>query len=143
MNRHKILAAHVFAVALVSGLTIAMVTQAVLARHGIAMSGMWRGLFVANKSQLPSALAWWMTAGAALLSGFAVAFVTSRLKWLYLRGLRGWLGAALVLGLAAVAGGIPAEDPGVALAGRVGTSAVAMLVAALMAGFGAYFALRR
>lgn len=143
MNKPRIVAAHVFAVALMSGLMIAMVTQVVLAHHGMAMSGMWRNLFVANKAQVRSALAWWTTAGAALVGGFAVAFVASRLKWLYVRGLRGWLGAILVVALAVLARAIPADDPGIALGGRVGTSAAAMIVAAAMAGFGAFFALRR
>jgi glucan phosphoethanolaminetransferase (alkaline phosphatase superfamily) len=142
MNKSRILAAHVFAVALMSGVTIAMVTQVVLARYGIVMAGMWRNLFAANQAQMRSALAWWMIAGAAFIGGFAVAFVMSRFHWLYLRVLRGWLAAALVIALAGLARDIPAAE-GVAIAGHVATSLAAMVVAAVMAGFGGYFALRR
>ena len=142
MNKSRILTAHVFAVALLSGLAIAMVTQVVLARYGIVMGGMWHNLFVANQAQMRSALAWWTIAGAAFVGGFAVAFVMSRFEWLYLRVLRGWLAFALVVALAVLAREIPAAE-GVAIASHVGTSAAAIVVAALMAGFGGYFALRR
>jgi hypothetical protein len=142
MNKSRILAAHVFAVALMSGLMIAMVTQVVLARYGLTMAGMWRNLFVAGQTQLRSALAWWMIAGAAFIGGFVVAFVMSRFEWLYLRVLRGWLAAALVVGLAVLAREVPSGE-GVSIAGHVGTSAAAMLVAGIMSGFGGFFALRR
>jgi hypothetical protein len=142
MNKPRILAAHVFAVALMSGLMIAMVTQVVLARYGIVMAGMWRTLFVAGQAQLRSALAWWMIAGAAFIGGFAVAFVMSRVEWLYLRFLRGWLAAALVIALAVLAREVPTAE-GIGIAAQVGTSAAAMIVAGAMAGFGGYFALRR
>lgn len=142
MNKPRILAAHVFAIALMSGLMIAMVTQVVLARYEIVMSGMWRTLFVAGQAQLRSALAWWTIAGAAFIGGFAVAFVMSRVEWLYLRFLRGWLAAALVIALAVLARDVPSAE-GIGIAGHVGTSAAAMIVAGVMAGFGGYFALRR
>ena len=142
MNKPKIPTAHVFAVAVLSGVAVAMVTQVVLARYGIMMGGMWRNLFVASQAQTRSALAWWTIAGAAFVSGFAVAFVMSRVEWLYLRFLRGWLAAALGLALALLAREIPAAE-GVSIAGHVGTSAAAIVVAALMAGFGGYFALRQ
>jgi hypothetical protein len=142
MNKSRIPAAHVFTVAVMSGVAIAMVTQVVLARYGIVMAGMWRNLFVANQGQLRSALGWWTIAGAAFVSGFAVAFIMSRVEWLYLRFLRGWLAAALTIALAALAREIPAAE-GVAIAAHVGTSAAAIVVAAVMAGFGGFFALRR
>jgi hypothetical protein len=142
MNKPRIHTADVFAVALMSGLMIAMVTQVVLARYGIVMAGMWRNLFVAGQAQLRAALAWWMIAGAAFVGGFVVAFVMSRFEWLYLRGLRGWLAAALAIGLAVLAREAPAAE-GISIAGHVTTNAAAMLVAGIMAGFGGFFALRR
>jgi hypothetical protein len=106
------------------------------------MTGMWRTLFVASQAQLRSALAWWTIAGAGFIGGFAVAFVMSRIEWLYLRFLRGWLAAALVFALAVMARDVPAAE-GIGIAGHVGTSAAAMIVAGVMAAFGGYFALRR
>ncbi len=141
MDKSKILPTHVFAVAVMSGLLIAMVTQIMLARSGIELAGVWRNLFAANQPQLRSALAWWATAGAAFIGGFAVAFVMSRIEWLYLRFLRGWLAAALVIALAMLARDIPAAD-GVAIGAYLGAGAAAIVVSAFMASFGSYFALR-
>jgi hypothetical protein len=142
MDRSKIHPAHVFAVAILSGVLIAMITQILLARSGIELAGVWRNLFAANQPQLRSALAWWATAGAAFIGGFAVAFVMSRIEWLYLRSLRGWLAAVLVIALAVLARDIPAAE-GVAIGVYLGASAAAIVVSAFMAGFGSYFALRR
>jgi hypothetical protein len=142
MNRSRIPAAHVFAVAVMIGMATALVTQAALGAYGIALTGVWRSLTAANQPQLRSALAWWATAGAAFVGGFVVAFVMTRFEWLYLRWVRGWLLAASVIGLAVVARNLPpAED--LAASAVVFSSAAALVVAFLMASFGGYFALRR
>lgn len=142
MTRPKILPAHVFAVAVMGGVLVAMLTQILLARSGIELAGVWRNLFAANQPQLRSALAWWATAGAAFIAGFAIAFVMSRVEWLYLRWLRGWLAAALVIALAVLARDVPTAD-GIAIGIYLSASVAAIVVAAFMACFGSYFALRR
>ena len=142
MKETRILAAHVFAVAIMSGMATAYVTQTVLAGYGIELAGVWRVLVSANQAQLRSALAWWATAGAAFVGGFVVAFVMSRFDWLYLRFLRGWLLAILVFGLAVLARDLPRAE-GLAVGASVVSGAAALAVAFLMASFGGYFALRR
>jgi len=142
MTKSKIAAPHVFAVAVMSGMATAILTQTVLASYGIELAGVWRTLLFADQAQLRSALAWWATAGSAFIGGFAVAFVMSRFEWLYLRFLRGWLLAAVVFGLAELARDLPRAE-GLSMAGYVVSSAAAFVVAFLMASFGGYFALRR
>jgi len=142
MKESRIAAAHVFAVAVMSGMATAFVTQTVLAGYGIELAGVWRLVVSANQGQLRSALAWWATAGAAFVGGFAVAFVMSRFDWLYLRFLRGWLLSILVFGLAVLARDMP-QAQGLGVGASVVSGVAALVVAFLMASFGSYFALRR
>jgi hypothetical protein len=92
--------------------------------------------------QMHAALAWWAITGAAFVAGFAIAAITSRVSWLYFRPLRWVAAAALVLALATVGDAIP-----LATADAAGHYALAILtaltVAMLMAGFGAFFAVRQ
>ncbi len=142
MKSSRILAAHVFAVAVMSGMAAALVTQAALGAYGIELTGAWRSLTMASQAQLRSALAWWATAGAAIVGGFVVGFAMLRFEWLYLRWLRAWLLAAAVIGLAVVARAVPNAE-GLSAGASVFSSAAALVVAFLMASFGGYFALRR
>ncbi len=142
MKKSNILAAHVFTVAVMSGMATALVTQVALAGYGIELAGLWRNLLGSHQAQLRSALAWWMIAGAAFVGGFVVAFVMSRFDWLYLRFLRGWLLALLTIGLALAARDLPRSE-GLTAGAYVFLSAASLVVAFVMAGFGAYFALRR
>jgi hypothetical protein len=142
MMKSRILVAHVFAVAVMSGIASALATHVALADYGIELAGVWRSLFAMNHAQLRSAVAWWTVAGAAFVGGFVVAFAMSRFDWLYLRFLRVWLLALVVLGLGVLAHDLPRAH-GIAASAYAFSSAAALLVAFLMASFGAYFALRR
>lgn len=142
MNKSRILPAHVFAVAVLSGMATALVTQVALAGYGVELAGIWRNLVASNQAQLRSALAWWTIAGAAFVGGFAVAFAMSRFDWLYLRFLRGWLLAFLTIGLAILARDLPRAE-GLAASAYVFLSAASLVVVFLMASFGGFFALRR
>lgn len=133
---------HAFAIAVMSGMASAFVTQVALARYGIEISGVWRSLLNADRTQFGAALAWWTTAGAAFVGGFAVAFVMTQVSWLYLRFLRGWLLAALVIGLASLARELPPPH-GLSIGYSVVSGVASLIVAFLMASFGAHFALRR
>lgn len=131
-----------FAAGLTGGVLFAMATGIVMSHYGVELFGVWRGLFSTTQAQLRFALAWWATAGAAFVAGFVISLVMSRFEWLYLRSLRGWLAAALTLGLAALAREAPSAQ-GIAAEVYVAANLAAIAVAAAMAAFGSYFGLRR
>jgi hypothetical protein len=123
------------------GVMAAMIVEIMLARRGLMLTGAQQDL-VRGGTQVHAALAWWAITGAAFVASFAIAVVMSRVSWLYFRPLR-WVGAAaLVLALAAIGDAIP-----LAAADAAGHYALAVLtalaVAMLMAGFGAFFAVRQ
>jgi hypothetical protein len=142
MMKSRISLAHIFAAAVMSGMASALATHVALADYGIELAGVWRSLFASNNVQLRSAVAWWTIVFVAFIGGFVVAFVMSRFDWLYLRFLRGWLLALVVLGLGALAHDLPRAE-GIAASAYAFSTAAALVVAFLMASFGAYFALRR
>jgi hypothetical protein len=124
------------------GVMTAMIVEIVLARRGLMLSGATQGLMRGGGMQMHAALAWWAITGAAFVAAFAIAAITSRVSWLYFRSLRWVAAAALVLALAMVGDAIP-----LATADAAGHYALAILtaltVAMLMAGFGAFFAVRQ
>jgi hypothetical protein len=87
-------------------------------------------------------MAWWSITSAAFVSSFIIAGVMSRFSWLYLRFLRAPAAAALALWLATVTNEIPAPAAGAAGNHALATLA-ALVVALMMAWFGAFFAARR
>ena len=131
----------VLVAAMTSGVMTAMVVHIMLGRHGIELAGAWRGL-LRGGGQMHAAMAWWSTTGAAFVASFVIAAVMSRFSWLYLRSLRGPLAAILALGLATVTNEIPAPAAGAAGNHALATLA-ALVVALMMAWFGAFFAARR
>lgn len=128
--------------AIVGGVMTSMIVEIVLARRGLMLTGVEQGPMGGGGTQVHAALAWWAITGAAFVAGFAIAATTSRVSWLYLRPLRWVAAAALVLALATVGDAIP-----LATADAAGHHALAILtaltVAMLMAGFGAFFAVRQ
>jgi hypothetical protein len=127
--------------AIAGGVMAAMIVEIMLARRGLVLTGAWQGV-MRGGTQIHAALAWWAITGAAFVASFLIAMTTSRLTWLYFRSLRWVAAAALVLALAIVGGAIP-----LAAADAAGHHALATLmalcVAMLMAGFGAFFAVRQ
>jgi hypothetical protein len=130
------------AAAIVGGVMVAMIVEIVLARRGILLVSIWQGLHRGGGTPLRAAIAWWAIAGGAFPAGFVLAFVPSRVSWLYFRALRFVASAALILILARVGNlALPAAAGGGA--GHQALASLAALAAAmLMAGFGAFFALR-
>src|SRR5262245_285339 len=128
--------------AIAGGDMAAMIVEIMLARRGLVLTGAWQGLIRGGGTPMHAALAWWAITGAAFVASFAIAATTSRFSWLYFRSLRWVSAAALVLALTTIADAIP-----LAAAGAAGPRALATLtaltVAMLMAGFGAFFAVRR
>jgi hypothetical protein len=134
----------IYMTAMTCGVLASMMAQIVLADRGIEISSVWRDLLSADALHLSSAGVWWLMAAAAFLCGAVVAGALSRLPlpWHRLRLIRWIIGAAIVYGLAEIghqAGALASEAPGAHLA----VSLVALLAAALMAQFGAYFAVKR
>jgi hypothetical protein len=128
--------------AITGGLMAAMVVHIWLGRHGVELSGAWQGLLRGGGGQMQAAMAWWSITGAAFVASFLIGAVMSRFSWIYLRFLRGPAAAALALGLAMIANEVPTPAAGAAGNHALATLA-ALVVAMMMAWFGAFFAVRR
>jgi hypothetical protein len=129
------------AAAVVGGMMVAMIIDIMLARRGIGLVAAWQGIARNGGTPLRTAVAWWAIEGGAFVAGFIIAIVASRFSWLYLRSLRWVAVCALAIGLAAI--GDLAPPAAAEAAGHQALLTLAALgVAMLMAGFGAYFAVR-
>ena len=126
--------------AVAGALLVTMIVQIELARRGLELGGVGRTLL--HGRQINAAVAWWAITGVAFFASFAIAAVTSRVTWLYLRSLRWVAAAALALALAALSDRAPLAAPGAAGHQALAVFA-AMLAATMMAWFGAFFAVRR
>ena len=127
--------------AIVGGVMVAMIIDIILARRGIGLLGAWQSALRDGGTPVHAALAWWAITGGAFVAGFIIAMVASRISWLYLRSLRWLVVAVLVIALAAI--GDRAPPPPADAAGHQALATLAALaVAMLMAGFGAFFAVR-
>jgi hypothetical protein len=134
----------IYATAVVSGVLAAMAVQILLSRAGIDLAGVWSTLFSTSALQLRSAGTWWLMVGSAFLVSAMVAAALSRLPrpWHRFRLVRWLLAGALLfaiteIGRSATANAMPSMRVHVAV------SFVALLAAALMALFGAFFAAKR
>jgi len=129
------------AAAAVGGVMVAIIIDIVLARRGIGLLGAWQGVVHSSGTPVRAAVAWWAIMGGAFGAGFVIAFVTSRFSWLYLRSLRGVAVGALAIGLSGISDLAPPAAAGAANHQALVTLG-AMAAAMLMAGFGAFFAVR-
>lgn len=120
---------------------VAMIIEIMLARRGILLVSIWQGTNRGGGTPLRAAIAWWAIAGGAFPAGFVLAYVISRVSWLYFRSLRFVAAAVLTLVLAWIGDLAPPAAAGAA--GHQALASLAALAAAmLMAGFGAFFAVR-
>lgn len=144
LHRTRIPRPAIYVTAMSCGMLMAMAIQIMLARSGIELAMAWRSLLTGEALQARSAGAWWLMAGTAFLTGAIVAGALSRLPlpWRRLRLVRWVLGAAIVSALAA-AGHVAALAPDQSVAGHVAASLAALVAAALVAQFGAYFSVKR
>ena len=129
------------AAAVGGGVMVAMIIDIMLARRGIGLLGAWQGVLRSGGTPVHAALAWWAITGGAFVSGFIIALVASRVSWLYLRSLRWVVVGGLALGLSAISDLAPraAAD---AAGHQAAATLAALAVAMVMAGFGAFFAVR-
>jgi hypothetical protein len=134
----------VYPTAVVCGVLAALAVQILLGRAGIELAGVWSTLFSSSSLQLRSAGTWWLMVGAAFLVSAVVAAALSRLPWPWhrFRLVRWLLAAALVLAIAEI-GHSAATNSQPSMRMHVAVSFMALLAAALMALFGAFFASKR
>lgn len=128
----------------VCGLLVTLTLQVVLGHLNVEFNSMWHNLFASPTAQARSAMAWWLIAGTALVAGFITAAIARflMLNWWPLRGPRWVLGAAIVVGLAAV-GHMASEPSEFDATAHVAAGVAGMTVAMLTACLGAFFAARR
>jgi hypothetical protein len=130
-----------FAAATTSGVLIGLIVQILLAKQGVDLTAIWRGIAASGGLQMRSALVWWTIAGVAFVASFVIATAMYRFNWLYLRFMKWVLALAGVYYLAVIGHAAP-MPPGIMLGAHVATSLGAFGVALLMSCFGAYFAVR-
>jgi hypothetical protein len=133
----------IYTSALTCGVLAALALQIYLSRAGYDVVGLWDNLLSAKAMQLRTALPWWSIAGVAFIVSGTTAAALSRLPlpWRRFRLLRWLAGAAIVFALGDV-GHLAAAPEGSGLGANVAASLGALIVAALMAMFGAYFTVR-
>jgi len=127
--------------AVAGGVMAAMVIEIMLARRGIMLTGAWQGLLRRGGTPIHAALAWWAITGGAFVASFVIAAIAARVSWLYFRSLRLVAAGGLALALATIGDAAPASPADAAAPHALATLA-ALAVAMLMAGFGAFFAVR-
>ena len=126
-----------------AGIFVTLAVQVLLNNRGMRIGTIWQNMSVGDPPNLRAALVWWVVAGSALVVGAAVAAVLTRSPppWHRFRAVR-WILAGLgllALGHVAHEANIP---EGVGAMAQLGSTTIAVLLAALMAVFGAIFALR-
>ena len=126
-----------------AGVFATLAAQVLLNNRGLQVGTIWQNIANGDPLNLRAALVWWVIAGSALVVGAAVAGPLGRLPppWRRYRILRWILGALATIALAHIAHEAGAQE-GIGPLAQLGASAAAVLLAALMAAFGAVFALR-
>jgi hypothetical protein len=133
----------VYVTGMTCGLLAAITAEILLRRTGIEIADTWRSLASGQSLQMRAASVFWLMIGSAFVVSAVVAAALSRLPppWLRLRTLRWLAGAVIVFALAEV-GHIAAITVGHGGGAHAAMSMVALVAAALVALFGAYFATR-
>jgi hypothetical protein len=127
-----------------AGIFATLATQVLLNNKGMQIGAVWQNVANGEPINLRAALVWWVIAGSALVIGAIAAGVLAHFPtpWRRFRVLRWVLAAIAVFVLAHVAHGANAPE-GIKFSTQLTATAAAILIAALMAAFGAVFALRR
>ena len=130
--------------ALTCAVLLALALQVVLSQRGIQITEAWRDVAAGTPPKMRSAMVWWVIAGASLAISAIVAGALNRFPppWRRYRALRWIVGAAIVAALAEIAHGAALPEgagPGVFLI----TTSASVVLAAVMALIGTFFAIRR
>jgi hypothetical protein len=133
----------VYVTGMTCGLLAAIAAEILLRRTGIEIADTWRSLASGQSLQMRAVSVFWLMIGSAFVVSAVVAAALSRLPppWLRLRTLR-WLASAVIVFALAEVGHIAAITVGNGSGAHTAMSMVALVAAALVALFGAYFATR-
>jgi hypothetical protein len=144
LPRTELPPALIYVTGMCCGVLAAMAVQILLSRSGIELVDLWRNILTAQALQIRSAGAWWLMIGSAFLVSAVVVAALSRLPlpWLRFRLLRWVFGTAIVFALAE-AGHIASTAGGHGGAAQTLMTLASLTAAALVALFGAYFAIKR
>jgi hypothetical protein len=143
LPRTELSRALVYVTSITCGVLAAIAAEILLRRAGVEIAETWRSIVSGQGLQMRSVSTFWLMAGSAFVVSAVVAAALSRLPlpWHRLRGSRWLAGAVLVLALTEV-GHIAAITPGHGGGAHAAMSLAALVVSALVALFGSYFATR-
>ena len=133
----------VYVTGMTCGVLAAIAAEILLRRTGVEIADTWRSLASGQSLQIRAVSVFWLMIGSAFVASAVVAAALSRLPppWLRLRTLR-WLASAIIVFVLAEVGHIAAITVGHGGGAHTAMSMVALVAAALVALFGAYFATR-
>ena len=134
----------ILGLALVSGLLISVAAQVALAKLGLDLEAVWRGLRGPQATQLRAAFAWWLIAGISFVGGFVIATSARYFSTHPVRssGVRWVSGTILVVVLTLVARQAT-DRAGLSPAASVGIGLAVQCFAGVLSLLGAYFVARR
>ncbi len=132
----------VYVTSMTCGVLAAIAAEILLRRTGVEIADTWRSL-ASGQLQMRAVSIFWLMIGSAFVVSAVVAAALSRLPppWLRLRTLR-WLASLVLVFALAEAGHIAAITVGHGGGAHAAMSMAALLAAALVALFAAYFATR-
>src|SRR3954449_5503907 len=133
----------VYVTGMTCGVLAAIAAEILLRRTGIEIADTWRSLASGQSLQMRAVSVFWLMIGSAFVVSAIVAAALSRLPppWLRLRTLR-WLASAVLVFALAEVGHIAAITGGHGGGAHTAMSMLALVAAAMVALFGAYFATR-
>src|SRR5215475_1423505 len=133
----------VYVTSVTCGVLAAISAEVLLRRNGVEIADTWRSLASGQSLQMRAASVFWLMIGSAFVVSAVVAATLSRLPppWLQLRTLR-WLASAVLVFALAEVGHIAATTAGHGGDAHTAMSMAALVAAALVALFAAYFATR-
>jgi hypothetical protein len=132
----------VYVTGMTCGVLAAIATEILLRRTGVEIADTWRSI-ASGQLQMRAVSVFWLMIGSSFVVSAVVAAALSRLPppWLRLRTLR-WLASAVLVFALAEVGHIAATTAGHGGGAHTAMSMLALVAAALVALFGAYFATR-
>jgi hypothetical protein len=133
----------VYVTGMTCGVLAAIAAEIMLRRTGIEIADTWRSIASGQSLQMRAVSVFWLMIGSSFVVSAVVAAALSRLPppWLRLRTLR-WLASAVLVFALAEVGHIAAITAGHGGGAHTAMSMLALVAAALVALFGAYFATR-
>jgi len=140
--QHELSRSLVYVTSMTCGVLAAIATEILLRRTGVEIADTWRS-FASGQLQMRAVSVLWLMIGSAFVVSAVVAAALSRLPppWLQLRTLR-WLASAVLVFALAEVGHIAATTVGHGGDAHTAMSMAALIAAALVALFAAYFATR-